>query len=195
VERFERFHLPVVSVETGPANLNRILVDNLEGAELAAEYLFSKGHRTCLFLGEKTEASYSLGSSELRERGFSRRILELGGELLPSIFHKPGFSHACAEARSLFSSDKAVDAVFCSNDIEAAACIKTAREQGVRIPEDIAVLGFDNIEMAQYMGISTVDQFLLQSGKSAVDLLLSAMKQKGHKELRLGFRIVERESA
>ena len=88
------------------------------------------------------------------------------------------------------------DCVFCSSDLIGARFIALARERGINIPLQIKVLGFDNIDIAQYIGLSSVSQNLDDSGKMAAELILSKIKSENRTvaNMVLPLDVIERES-
>ena len=88
------------------------------------------------------------------------------------------------------------DCVFCSSDLIAARFIHIARERGLKIPQDIKVLGFDNLDLSSYIGLSTVNQNLDMSGRVAAELILNRMKDPGRScvNMNLPLDIIIRET-
>ena len=86
--------------------------------------------------------------------------------------------------------------MFCSSDLIAARFLYLAHEKGLKIPGDINVLGFDNIDIAGYIGLSTVSQNLDSSGKVAAELVLARMKNPARPAINLNIplEIIERET-
>lgn len=196
VERFNNHNIPVVLVEVRHSGLSGITIDNKYGGELAAEYLVSRGYRTLGFIGEGGQPAYSLHATDERFYGFRERLRFLGHEVAESnaVFHEFGMENTVAAAEKLLKGSNRPDAVFAASDIEAVGVIKAARNCGLDIPGDVAVIGFDDIDLADYMGITTINQSLDESGITAVELLLEKMKSPGRtsKNITLDLNIVER---
>lgn len=90
-------------------------------------------------------------------------------------------------------------AIFAGNDVIAFGCMRAMMEKGVRIPEDVSIVGFDNLEMSQISSppLTTIDQPKYETGKAAVEMLLSMMAKDGPHEPEhriIGVRLIERES-
>ena len=196
VKHFKEHHLPVVLVEIEHSGFSGIQIDNISGGELAAEYLIGKGYQFPGFIGEGGQPPYSLHATDQRLEGYRRAVEKNGLSLDESfiLFHKFGMTRAVEAVRTLLKKDKRPDAIFASSDMDAAVVIKVAREMNMRIPEDIAVIGFDDIDMADYMGITTINQSLDESGRTAVELLLEKMKnpERTSRNIMLTLNIVER---
>jgi LacI family transcriptional regulator len=88
-------------------------------------------------------------------------------------------------------------AVFAASDIQAMGAIKAVQEAGLRIPEDIAIVGFDDIELAEYVGLTTVRQPMFQMGKQAVERLMQLINDPSspRQHLRIETELIVRESS
>ncbi len=196
VARFKASNLPVVLVEIHHPGLSGILIDNRYGGKIAAEYLIKKGYNSLGFLGEGGQPAYSLHATDQRLEGY-RAAIEKNGHSLETgfiVFHKFGMAPAIEAVKKLLNGRTRPDAIFTSSDIEAAAVLKVARELHISIPGDLAVIGFDDIDMADYMGITTINQSLDDSGRTAVELLLEKMRNPDRpaRNIMLDLTIVER---
>jgi LacI family transcriptional regulator len=89
------------------------------------------------------------------------------------------------------------DAIFATSDLQAIVVLKTARKRGMSVPGDLAVLGFDNTDLADYLDLTTVDQSLDASGRIALELLLRHMEDHARpvQHVRLRLEVKERSSA
>jgi DNA-binding LacI/PurR family transcriptional regulator len=104
-----------------------------------------------------------------------------------------------AELRELLQANPRPDAIVCTNDFVAKNCLQELRKQGLRVPQDIAVAGFDDLDFSQYLtpSLTTVRQPLNQIGQFATDLLISKINKSldCEKQLFLDCELVIRESA
>jgi DNA-binding LacI/PurR family transcriptional regulator len=174
-------------------------IDNVEGGEIAAEYLLAKGHRRIGFVGgDRQLPGYAIGTSALRFRGFVKTLERHG--LTPIL---PGFTPQTAsheearrQALDLLQQPEPPTAIFAGNDTLALGVLKAARESGMRVPEDVAVLGFDDADFADYIGLSTISQSLEESGRLAVEMLLSMISEslRTNRRIRLPLQVVERDT-
>jgi DNA-binding LacI/PurR family transcriptional regulator len=175
--------------------------DHEEGGYLAAQHLVSLGYQRIGYLN--AERGHLVG--ELRKKGFFRALREGGREPDPRFlyrlrvhgvrdYYRAGieFGH-----RFLRAAGQRPDALFIYNDPAALGFEKVVLEAGLRIPEDIAIVGFDNIEQGEYaaVALSTVQQPIARIGAKAFDVLLSRIEGRAH-EVRTVFRpeLVVRES-
>ncbi len=195
-ELFRKHKLPVVLVEIRHPGLSGIQIDNVIGGRMAAEFLIKKGYRQLGFIGEGGQPAYSLHATDERYFGFKEAVEKNGLLLLKehTVFHSYEMESTVTAARELLSSRNRPRAIFAASDLEAVGVIKAARELKMKIPEDVAVIGFDDIDLADYMGITTINQSLDESGRAAVELLFEKMKNPGRtsRNITLNLKIVER---
>jgi DNA-binding LacI/PurR family transcriptional regulator len=181
VEALARDRLPVVMVDCVHPRVPHVAIDDALGGELAAEHLLGRGHRRIGFVGDEPDGPLGFTSSEDRRRGF-RRALRRAGVRPESGLECRG-RHGRAQARALADAllrrpDRPT-AVFAASDTQAVGVLEAAHALGLRVPEDVAVIGFDDIEIAEPLGLSTVRQPLRQSGARGADLLLGAIAGAG----------------
>lgn len=196
LERLLRHGLETVFVECRDSRFSSVEVDNFDGGRLAAEHLLARGRRRLAFVGERQFALSKLVPSSRRLVGF-RDVLEQAGVGLPDRYISLGVygvEEARAQAHELLDLPIPPDAVFAFSDLQAVGVLKAAKDRGLRVPDDMAVIGFDDLDLADYVGLTTVRQPLAESGKVAVKLLLerladpTALVQK----IRLPASVVER---
>ncbi|OLE24816.1 MAG: LacI family transcriptional regulator [Catenulispora sp. 13_1_20CM_3_70_7] len=169
---------PVVAVDphTGPAGQPTIDSDNVTGARMATAHLITLGHRRIALLGGRPD----LLSAQLRERGF-RQAMAAGGlpveeELVRIGEYDPEVS--AAQARLLLALPDRPTAVFAGNDLSAIATMRVADELGLRVPDDLSVVGFDDIPEASQCSptLTTIRQPIREMGSRAVELLIGLIR-------------------
>lgn len=188
--------VPLVSVERLFKGFSGISVDNTEGGRLAARYLIKKGYRKPAFMGDGGNPEYAYCASKLRLYGFEEG-LDNAGIPLPdkkTVLHDLGADFIPEALSRLVSSDDPPDCLFCASDLEAIVVMKTAKDLGLQVPGDLAILGFDNIELSDYLGLSTIDQFLEDSGRDAANLIISQIEDptKAPETIHYDLKIRER---
>lgn len=198
VQLLKEYELPVVMIEISHPSISSIEIDNIAGGRLAAEYLISKGYKSFGFIGEGGQPAYSLHATEKRFKGYKEALSENGFNLPDNsvLFHEYGMEFSVASVKKILSEADKPDVIFAASDLQAVGVMKAAREMGLKVPEDVAVIGFDDIDLADYMGITTINQSLDQSGKTAVELLVEHMKdpETAVKHISYQLKIVERYS-
>jgi DNA-binding LacI/PurR family transcriptional regulator len=183
IERLERSALCVVQVADAPhPNFSSVVVDDVRGGALAANHLLELGHRLLAFVGDPEDnPPHGFTSSRDRCDGF-RSTLAAAGCAPPDSWIRTathGTEEAAHLARDLLAGDDRPTAVFAASDTQALGVMLAARELGLRVPEDVSVLGFDDVEVAAHIGLSTVRQPLHESGVVAARLVLDAMASPG----------------
>jgi len=188
--------IQVVSVEISNALGCNITVDNVAGGCLAAAHLLEKGYRRCAYIGESIEPLNDTGNCEKRLRGF-REGLQQGGVDLPEdrirLFPNT-MEEMVRQTHALLDLPTPPQAVFTYSDMYAIGALKALRARKLHAPDDLAIVGFDNIHVADFMELTTVDQNLEDSGRLAVEFLLSrfAGKSQAIQNIELQIQIKER---
>lgn len=166
---------PVVLVNRtlDDVHCDQVSSDNLDGGRQIARYLTGAGRRRIAMISGPPEAS----TIRDRARGF-REALAAAGVELPSryIEHVEMFSHAAGRdaVLRLLELSQPPDAVFCANDVIALGAIDGARSRGMRVPDDLWIVGYDDIEMAGWgaYDLTTVRQPLSEMATLATALLV-----------------------
>lgn len=160
-----------VSDEAGMP-VNMVSVDNALGGRMAAEYLYQLGHRKVLYLGLRPESITHV----LRYRGFATAARQLGLSLRVIEHHGPASTIEAGYqmAKQVFLQGFQETAVFAVSDAIAMGTMQAADEFGIVIPDQLSLLGFDNISYSALPNIrlSTLDQRKKQLAKATMDLLL-----------------------
>lgn len=197
--RLRAHGLQTVLVEFTCQPFSSILIDDRSGGALAAEYLVARGHRRCGFIGDSDVPDYTLHTSDLRLQGF-RGALAQAAVPLPDAYiglspHSLEGARLCAHR--LLALPEPPTAIFAASDTQAMGVLKAARERGISVPAELAIIGFDDVDMADYIGLTTIRQPLIESGRVAVDLLLARLADPSRppQEVRLSLTLVQRDTA
>jgi LacI family transcriptional regulator len=189
---------PFVAVDphTGTSQMPTIDADNLRGAHLATEHLIELGHRRIAMLTGR----HDLQSSLLREQGYRQAMRKAGLDIDEGLV-QPGeydFDPSRDSARQMLSLPEPPTAIFAANDISAIASMTVAAELGVRVPQDLSVVGFDNIPESALSvpALTTVEQPIRLMGQRAVEMLIELIRGRTLAEthLTLDTRLVVRAS-
>lgn len=169
--------LPVVLIahDMPLLDVNTVLVDDAVGGAMAARHLLQLGHRRFAVLAEHRKAS----SSRERLRGF-RQALEEADIALPdsAVLHgEASVADGRRHALELLTKAERPTALFCCSDLLAIGSMRAARELGLRVPEELSVVGFDNTVLASVTepALTTVAQPIEAMGRRAVELLLQEL--------------------
>ncbi|WP_182111608.1 MULTISPECIES: LacI family DNA-binding transcriptional regulator [unclassified Actinotalea] len=166
--------VPVVAVDphTGPSGMPTVDSDSLRGAVLATQHLLALGHRRIGFLGGRPD----LESARLREEGYRTALLEAGIAPDPMLMRVGGYRPETADqpAHELLTLAARPTAIFAANDLSAIRTMEVARGLGLRVPDDLSVIGFDNVpESAMTVpGLTTINQPIRRMGSEAIRLLV-----------------------
>jgi LacI family transcriptional regulator len=159
--------------------VNRVVVghcdavegDNVAGTAAALDHLVILGHRRIGMLAGDARAS----TTRQRSRGFEQRLTELGVPLRLDLVRSTNFTYpdAYRAAVDLLSLDEPPTAIFCHNDLTAFAVINAARSLGVSVPQDLSVIGYDDIRESAWesYNLTTVKQPFHDMAAQAVDFL------------------------
>ncbi|WP_271010130.1 LacI family DNA-binding transcriptional regulator [Paucibacter sp. B51] len=198
LEHFQRTELPVVLVNywRAPTPLPVVRADNYEGAYALTRHLLDLGHRRIAFV---RGTAYS-GQSQERERGFAAALGQAGLAPAPELVVEGNFGQRSGFEQGLQLLDLAEPptAVFCANDLMALGLLDAARARGLQVPEDLSLVGFDDIPAAAHThpALTTVQQDYEQLGGSAVRLLLQQIEAGVQRGIRVELQssLVIRES-
>jgi DNA-binding LacI/PurR family transcriptional regulator len=191
-----REDLKIVSIEAVNPLFTCVEADNVLGGRLAAGFFLEKGYLPCAFIGEDLSLPYSLQPGGMRLSGYGDALREAGHPLLPEMIRTGQVSvdDACRMAGELLDLSPPPRAIFAMSDLQAIGVLRAARQRNIAVPESLAVLGFDDIDAAAYMDLSTVSQALEESGRVAAQLLVDQIREPGRpvQRVHLDVRVVER---
>jgi LacI family transcriptional regulator len=177
VRTMQRDGLPAVLVDVTSSDLPCVAIDDVEGGAIATRHLLEADHRRVAFVGDVKDASFGSASSERRLEGFQAALQE-AGVALPAGYVKRGpFGRESASrlAQQLLALRRRPTAVFAASDVQAFGVLDAAARAGLAVPADLSVIGFDDIELASAIGLTTVRQPLRESGQMSARLLLRAL--------------------
>jgi LacI family transcriptional regulator, galactose operon repressor len=165
---------PVVLVDVCAPGVSQVYTDDVEGGQLATRHLLELGHRRIAFVGDFSENPYGFTSSAFRCSGF-RQAMEEAGYEVPAAYVKEGVHSRDAAlqlALELLALPEPPTAIFAASDTQAFGVLGAAVQAGVEVPDGLSVIGFDDVEVAGYVGLSTIHQPLEDSGARGARLLL-----------------------
>ncbi len=169
---------PVVAIDPNticPECLT-VIATNHAGALAAMEYLIDSGHRRIGFISGRPD----LQSAQRRLKGYQDALSQANIALDPDLVAVGDFTPERGSecARQLLSLPEPPTAIFAANDQSAMGAIEAAGQAGLRVPEDVSVIGFDNIPEAAYSTppLTTVDQFIDRMGYVATEMLIALVQ-------------------
>ena len=172
----DRRRLDAAGRRRRPPRLPTIDSQNFEGARAITEHLIDLGHRRIGFLAGRPD----LESARRREAGYRAALDAAGIPFDADLVLVGGFQEATAEApaRELLTRRPRPTAVFAANDLSAIQTMRTAAELGIRVPDEVSVVGFDSIPESALANppLTTVDQSIQAQGDAAVRTLLALIE-------------------
>lgn len=187
-EPFSKLSVPLVLLDTyfETSKTDCILINNVQGAYQATNYLISK----CKSQPGYLRSSYTINNFSERADGFYKAVRENGMSTSKSLVHflSPSMEGAYADMRSLLDQGEEVArCYFSDNDLIAAGAIKALKEKGYRIPEDIAVVGFDNMPLGTYVDptLTTVNVPKQYMGEMAAQRLAYVIESKTNNPVKI----------
>lgn len=170
--------IPVVMVEARHPTYSSVDYDHQIGAFKAVSHLVDLGHRDIAIIGGKPETRLYSPIGKERLKGY-RMALSMAGITPREEYVMSGeWSSADAHesARRLLRAKTPPSAIFATSDMQAAGVMMAARDLGVRVPEDLSVVGYDNIPFAEFLSLTTMWQHHDQLARNAATLLLEEMR-------------------
>ncbi|HZG88157.1 LacI family DNA-binding transcriptional regulator [Paenibacillus sp.] len=172
-EQIKQYGLPIIAFDQKIQGMSQIYGDHLQGAMDAVKHLIQLGHRDIAYIGGP------LVSPE-RELGYRNAHtihgLAVDEELI--IRGEPSFQFGSRAVRRLLAAGKRFTGLFCGNDLIALGALQALEAEGWRVPEDVAVVGYDDIHMAGLArpALTTVRQPVEEMGRTIVERLLQAIE-------------------
>lgn len=194
----EKFQVPIVMIGINDNKLNYPLVkiDNFKAAYEATNYLIKNGHTIISMIHGPKDDPFS---GKLRLNGFLEAIkdnnLETDKQLLAEGHYK--ITDGYNAMKKFLNINKKISAIFCANDEMAIGAIKYITDYGLKVPDDISIMGFDNIEISSVYNpsLTTISQPFVEKGKSAMKIIISIIAgEKVPQETVHNFKIVCRDS-
>jgi len=194
--RFRELGTPVVLIDAYSPLLTSLVVNNVEGAYQAVKRLIELGHRHIGFINGEIEGNFKFNTANDRLIGLHRALGEAGllfepEQVLISEWSRKGGKHA---ALQLLTQQKRPTAIFAASDVQAVGALEAARELGLRVPEQLSVIGFDGIEISELLEFSTMQQPLQEMGELGASKLVELIENPSHPPelIRFDTKLVER---
>ncbi|GGG83152.1 LacI family DNA-binding transcriptional regulator [Paenibacillus radicis (ex Gao et al. 2016)] len=178
----------------GP-NVAYVTSDNTNGALAAVNHLLEYGHREIAMINGHTQADVSL----LRLEGYRRALHQAGMVFDETLVLNGQFSEQGGKeaACRIMTERPEVTALFCASDLMALGALQGVKEMGKKVPDDISIIGFDNIDLTAYCtpALSTVHQYKYELGTAAAQVLIDLLEGKDvSHHVMLATDVIQRES-
>lgn len=194
MKELETTSIPVMLMDSYVKNpkVSCISSDNINSVAAIVAHLIQLGHRKIGFLGGDMESIVT------RERfsGYLIGLIEGNVEYRSDYVHYGNYTENCGLEAADYFSNKDVTAVVCASDLIAIGLINGFKKQGIRVPEDVSVSGFDNLDVARYFtpALTTVKQDFIALGENAFTLLRQAIKGNKTKRVTIHTEPIFRDS-
>jgi LacI family transcriptional regulator len=168
---------PTVLIDSSHPGLSSVGIDDRAGGAMSTRHLISLGHRRIAFVSEPPHNAFGFVAGARREEGYRAVMSEAGLNVPAALVRYGAFLHSAARqmATELLSLPDRPTAIVAASDVQAIGCVEAATRLGISVPDELSVIGYDDIDIAALMGLSTVRQPLVYSGERGADLLLEAL--------------------
>lgn len=199
VARLGQLRIPTVLIDTHYPGLPSIGVDNVAGGRLATEHLIGLGHRRIAYIAGPAEPELGFTVNLERRAGYLQALQAHGLPVRDEymLLRGDGMPWGARMAEALLDLAEPPTAVVAASDELAIGALQVARMRGLQVPEQLAIIGFDDIELARFLGLSTVRQPMDRMGRVATETLMRAMRMRQMPPLRalqLPLEVVVRET-
>ncbi len=172
---------PIIGVGGTIPGARTLALDDIKAGRLATEHLISLGHKKIANVGESPFSDREFNQPNLRRLGYLEALEAAGLEAKKIWQVQTDYTIMDAYRVSkqlLGDPHNRPTAVFCNSDEMAFGTIMAAKDLGLRVPQDISVIGIDNHDMSEFFGLTTIDQRVRQQGKTAAQMLLDLLEDK-----------------
>jgi DNA-binding LacI/PurR family transcriptional regulator len=195
---FKRAHVPLSMVDVDAAGVPSTVIDDVDGGRMATAHLLELGHRRIAFIGDRSEGGLGFRSGRRRLTGYTRALEAAGLAVDPALVQIGDASSAAATelAGVLLSGPDRPTAIFAASDTQAIGVLAAAATLDVEIPDDLSVVGFDDIETAALLQLSTVRQPLAFSGAEGARRLAAQLRGEVVRPIctKLPLQVIQRAS-
>jgi DNA-binding LacI/PurR family transcriptional regulator len=203
LDRFTRAGVALASVDAANPGVPQTVIDDAAGGQLATGHLIALGHRRIGFVGDMPfgppPAGLGFTSSAHRLRGYKQALATAGIDVEPGLIRRGPHDAAVAaeQAAELLKSPHPPSAIFAASDTQAIGVLAAADRLDVAVPERLSVTGFDDIESAAFLGLSTVRQPLALSGAEGARRLCALLRGEKVRPVRqeLPIELMARDSS
>jgi DNA-binding LacI/PurR family transcriptional regulator len=170
-----------VLVDTELPGFSSVCIDDEAGGAMATRHLLELGHRRVGFVGDLERDRFGFTASPRRHHGYLAALAEAG------VPHREAYQRtgphgrevARRHAHDLLKLADPPTAIFAASDTQALGVIEAARERALRVPEDLSVIGFDDVDIAGHAGLTTIRQPLVESGRQAARIVEEELADPG----------------
>jgi len=176
-EALQRAGVSVVLLDAEHPSMSRVVVDDVHGGRLATQHLLALGHKRIAFVGDDWPPGYGFRAATRRHQGYLEALRDAGLPTPDAYVRKGPFGRVTAHrlTRELLALPEPPTAIFAASDTQALGVLEAITAAGLTVPDEVSVIGFDDLEVAAYVGLTTVRQPLHLSGRRSTELLLASL--------------------
>jgi len=187
VEKLKNNDVPVVLVDAVHPDLPSVYVDNKRGGKMATEHLIELGHRQIAFVSDYLVTDFRFTAMQKRFEGYREALDEASISFTPEYHREVPHDRDAAKhvALDILQLPPRPTAIFASSDTQAIGVMDAAKELHIRIPEDLSLIGFDDVRDSEYVNLTTIKQPLFSSGVTGSELLLKIISNEAEENLHI----------
>ena len=192
--------LPVVTLESNIEGFNSFSIDNVAASQLATQHLINLGHkRIGIIMGGEDFSGMHNTMRELRYKGY-KQALEIAGLQTNPTLQNTGndiYEGGAEAMQNLMSIADPPTAVYAVTDEMAIGALKTIRSMNLRVPEDISIIGFDDNDISEQVGLTTIKQPVTSYGELAAERVIELLLEDNPPEVKhieLEYKLIIRSS-
>jgi len=174
IASLRRAKIPVVLLDAWHPDITSIRINDEDGGRQVTRHLISLGHERIAYISDRVDSGFRFRASAQRLKGYRAVMNENGLPVRPEYLRQGEHGRHIAHrlTQELLALDDPPTAIFAASDTQALGALEAAREAGLRVPQDLSIVGYDDIEVAAYVGLTTVHQPMYQLGVEGVRELM-----------------------
>jgi DNA-binding LacI/PurR family transcriptional regulator len=178
IANFKREEVPVVLIDASHPELSHVCIDDVRGGYQATQHLIALGHHRIGYISDLLQESpFGFRPVADRYQGYRQALAEANIAFNPD-YHRQG-TLSRREARrlttELLSLAEPPTAIFAYSDTQAFGVLRAAQDLGIKVPQELSVIGYDDLEMSEFFHLTTIRQHLYESGVWGAEMLLEAI--------------------
>ncbi len=182
VKRLKQANIPAVLVDGAHPQISHVMIDDVAGGYQATRHLIELGHRKIGYISDLLQESpFGFRPVADRYQGYRNALADAGIPFRPE-YHRQGElsrREASRLAHELLTLPDPPTAIFAYSDTQAFGVLRAAQDLGLKVPEQLSVIGYDDIEISEFLHLTTIRQQLSESGRRGAELLLAEIAQPG----------------
>lgn len=196
ISRVAKASLPIIVLDRRLDSdyIKYVLIDNLNGAYQAVSHLINRGYHKIVYLSGPEDSF----DNQERFKGYQQALLENGFNLMPQRIVSGNFTEkeGYQVISGFLAQEERIDAIFSANDEMAIGAIQAIREMSFKIPDDIAIVGFDDIRLASYINppLTTIRHPKYEMGRFATNMVFQVLHGSKAESVVLPTQLITRQS-